>query len=70
MSISWSQGNLSYTEIDGILSIDLNKCRFGIELRPEITEVLKEYTHFLIAGKATDRHLMLLAETFENTEKK
>jgi len=68
--ISWSVGELSCKADDGILTVELNKARFGAELRPDTMEVLKEFSHFLLASKATDQELIKLVEVFSETEKR
>lgn len=69
MKTEWSTAGIKCKADDGILTIELNKVSFGVELRSEAAKAVQDFANFIIASKAKDQELIRVIETLEgNTE--
>lgn len=66
--IEWQVANIHCSSDTEVLTVDLNNAKFGAEIRPEISDVVRDVIDFIIASKATAQDLIELREIWELRE--
>lgn len=60
MEAVWTQGNLTCKADDGLLTVQLGKVSFGVELRSEAAKAVHQFAHFIVAAKMSESSLFKL----------
>lgn len=69
MEAVWTQGNLVCKADDGLLTVQLGKVSFGVELRSEAAKAVHQFAHFIVAAKMSDQDVIELINVLEgNTD--
>ena len=65
MEAVWTQGSLTCKADDGLLTVQLGKVSFGVELRSEAAKAVYQFAHFIVASGMKDQDVIELINVLE-----